>query len=116
MELFIQIKDGQPYEHPIMGWNFYDAFPDIDPDNLPPNFARFERVDCNIEVGTYEVPFITYQWVGDIVKDVWSVRPMTDEERAEKDVWLAEVAAAEKAANAYADSLNSSGSAPNVIG
>lgn len=116
MELFIQIKDGQPYEHPIMGGNFCDAFPDIDLNNLPPEFARFERVDCNIEVGIYEVPFITYQWVGSIVKDVWYVRSMTDEERAEKDVWLAHVTAAEKDANAYADSLNNSGSSPNVIG
>lgn len=112
MDLFIQIREGQPYEHPIMDWNFKEAFPDIDPNNLPPEFARFERVNCNIEVGTYEVPIYTYGWVGNIVKDIWYTRPMTDEERAEKDLLLAE----QKQANAYFESLKNSGSAPNVVG
>lgn len=118
MELFIQIKNGQPYEHPIMGWNFRDAFPDIDLDNLPPQFARFQRIDCNISVGTYEIPYPTYQWSGNIVQDVWTTRPMTDEERAEKDIQLADIAAYEadqKLMEDYSASLNNSGSTPNVI-
>jgi len=119
MDLFIQIKDGQPYEHPIADWNFYDAFPDIDPNNLPPEFSRFERVpDCDISIGVYEVPVLSYQWVGPIVKDVWSARPMTDEERAIKDVELENIAkalAAEEAAKAYFESLQNKGSAPDVI-
>ena len=41
MELFIQIRNGQPFEHPIFGDNFRQAFPDVDVDNLPPEFARF---------------------------------------------------------------------------
>ena len=41
MELFIRIKDGEPFEHPIFGDNFRAAFPDIDSDNLPPDFVRF---------------------------------------------------------------------------
>jgi hypothetical protein len=35
---------------------------------------------------------VTYQWVDDIVKDFHNIRPMTDEERAAKDVELAELA------------------------
>jgi len=120
MDLFIQIRDGQPYEHPIADWNFYDAFPHIDPNNLPPEFARFERIPyCDIPVGTYEVPILSYQWVGSIVKDVWSTRPMTDDEKVIKDIELAKIAeaiAAEEAAKAYLESLQNQGTAPNVIG
>lgn len=83
-ELFIQIKDGEPHEHPIMGDNFRQAFPDIDPENLPADqFAKFIRVRAP-EVGTYEVAEVTYGWVDGVVKDVWTVRPMTDEEKADK--------------------------------
>lgn len=88
MELFIQIRNGQPYEHPIFGDNFRQAFPHIDTDNLPPDFARFERVSAPIP-NTYEVvEGPTYQWVDSIVKDVWLVRPMTDAERAVKNQQL----------------------------
>ena len=117
MDCFIQIRDGKPYEHPIADWNFYDAFPHIDPNNLPPEFARFERVPkCNIDVGTYEVPISSYQWVGSIVKDVWTTRSMTDEERTVKDAELADLARIEAESRAYRESLQNSGSAPNVIG
>ena len=44
MELFIQIRDGLPFGHPIYGDNFRQAFPDVDLENLPPEFARFERI------------------------------------------------------------------------
>lgn len=113
MRLFIQIRDGQPYEHPIMDWNFADAFPDIDMDNLPPEFAEFVRIpEPNIEVGIYEVAIVThYAWDGSIVKDVWGTRPMTDEERAEKDQLLAIIAATELAMAR----LQANGTAPDVI-
>lgn len=84
MELFIQIKNGQPFEHPIFGDNFREAFPHVDVNNLPPEFARFERVPCPEEATQFEVDQVSYQWVDGVVKDVWSVRPMTDNERAEK--------------------------------
>jgi hypothetical protein len=82
MRLFIQIRDGQPYEHPIFGDNFIQAFPHIDPDNLPPEFALFERIENPRVANTYQVDEVTYQWVGGIVKDVWTVREMTVEEKA----------------------------------
>lgn len=84
MELFIQIRDGQPFEHPIFGDNFRQAFPLIDVNNLPPDFARFERIECPNSATTFQVNEVTYQWVDGVVKDVWSVREMNDEERAEK--------------------------------
>lgn len=84
MELFIRIVDGQPFEHPIFGDNFRQAFPDIDVNNLPTEFAKFERIDQDVMPATFEVAESTYTWVNGVVKDVWSVRPMTAEEEAEK--------------------------------
>lgn len=84
MELFIRIVDGQPFEHPIFGDNFRQAFPDVDTDNLPPEFARFERIENPQLATTFEVAESTYQWVDGVVKDVWTIRPMTAEEEVQK--------------------------------
>jgi hypothetical protein len=84
MELFIQIRNGQPFEHPIFGDNFRQAFPDIDVDNLPPEFAKFERVERPM-LGVYQAMIQddpTYELVAGIWKDVWHVRDMTAEEIA----------------------------------
>ena len=88
LELYIQIRDGQPHEHPIFADNFREAFPDVDTENLPDTFAKFIRVDQPVP-DTYEVyEGVSYQWVDGAVKDVHSVRPMTDEERAAKTAEL----------------------------
>ena len=84
MELFIRIVDGQPFEHPIFGENFRQAFPDIDVDNLPSEFARFERIEKPNTCGTFEVEESSYQWVDGIIKDVWTARSMTSEEETQK--------------------------------
>jgi hypothetical protein len=103
MELYIRLADGQPVDHPILGDNFRQAFPDIDTSNLPAEFAQFERIQPN--PGKYEVVVgNTYQFVDSVVKDVWEYRPMTDEERAAVD-------AAE-----LATTITAPGTEPNVIG
>ena len=95
LELYIQIRNGQPHEHPIFADNFRQAFPDVDTENLPDTFAKFIRVDAPL-LDTYEVyEGVTYQWFDGIVKDVHSVRAMTDEERAEKTAQLEAIAAGE---------------------
>lgn len=93
LELYIQIRNGEPYEHPIFADNFKMAFPDVNVNDLPADqFAKFIRVDAPVP-DTYEVyEGVTYQWVDGVVKDVHSVRPMTDEERAAKNVEIAELA------------------------
>ena len=83
MELFIRIKDGQPFEHPIFGDNFRQAFPDVDVNNLPPEFARFERVAAPV-VGVYQICNTTYELDGSIYKDVHTVCEMTDAEKITK--------------------------------
>lgn len=86
MELFIRIANGVTVGNPIMGDNFREALPDIDVDNLPPEFARFVRVE-RPELGAYQV-FVqegpAYELVGGVWTDVWHVRDMTAEEKAAK--------------------------------
>ena len=86
MELYIRIVDGQPVDHPILGENFRQAFPHIDTDNLPADFARFVRVPKPPleRVFQYISNEATYQWIDGVVMDVWENREMTDEEKAEK--------------------------------
>ena len=86
MELYIRIADGQPVDHPILGENFRQAFPQIDTNNLPADFARFVRVDRPLAQSIYQYVGTepTYQWVDGVVQDVWEVRDMTAEEKAER--------------------------------
>lgn len=81
MDFFIRILDGQPYEHPIAGDNFREAFPEIDLSNLPPEFASFTRGGyLHQGADFYEVLVEEYVWDGPGVRDNWHIRPMTEEE------------------------------------
>lgn len=87
MNLYIKIVDGQPIEHPITEENLLHAFPHIQLPNLPPGYARFERVqlhEANLTLDTFEKPINTYAWVGGVVKDVWGAAPMNEVERERK--------------------------------
>jgi hypothetical protein len=94
MELFIRIQNGQPFEHPIMGDNFRAAFPDVDTNNLPAEFARFFRV-VPPDLGPYEKNrTVSYQLVNGAYTDVFACEQMTAEEiaarqQAVKDAWAA---------------------------
>lgn len=85
MELFIRIVDGQPFEHPISGANFRAAFPHVDVNNLPPEFARFIRVPPpEPDEGKHIISqTCVYQWDGDVVKDVWTVEQINLEDVVE---------------------------------
>ena len=87
MELFIRIKDGQPFEHPIFGDNFREAFPDVDVNNLPPEFSRFERVPAPVW-GPYDKnQRVQYERGADgVYRDIWYSDEMTPEEvKAKQD-------------------------------
>jgi hypothetical protein len=80
MRLFIQIRDGVPFEHPIIDDNFRQAFPEVDTSNLPSEFANFIRID-RPKLKTFEKnQRVEYVWDGDVVKDFWTAEQMTDEE------------------------------------
>lgn len=84
MNLFIRVQDGQPFEHPMLEENFRAAFPDVDTENLPPEFARFTRV-APPALSAYEVyEGVTYERFGDGFTDTHHVRLMTDAERLDK--------------------------------
>lgn len=84
MNLFIQIRNGQPFEHPIFEDNFKEAFPEIDVNNLPSNFARFVRIE-QPKLGPYEKnQSLSYEWSGDVIQDVWRCEQMTVEEKQSK--------------------------------
>ena len=82
MELFIQIdENGQAKEHPIMGDNFRQAFPNIDVNNLPSNFARFERVPAPTPSPYEKNRSVSYQKRSDGVwTDVFVCEQLTQEE------------------------------------
>lgn len=93
MKLYIRIKDGQPFEHPILEDNFQEAFPSIDTNNLPPEFAEFKRIDLP-SLKRYEIyEGVSYEWVGSIVTDIHHIRQMSEDEKYDlqksvKDAWV----------------------------
>lgn len=84
MRLFIRLVDGEPVEHPLIDDNLVDAYPGIDLDNLPENFANFERVPKPV-TGVYQVyEGATYVKFDNVYKDVHHFREMTPEEKQAK--------------------------------
>lgn len=91
MYIFIQVKDGQPINHPALPLNLIQAFGDI-----PSDWEPFIRVQAP-QLGIYQIldpPEATYQKVNGVWTDVWSLRDMTPEEKSAKqqkvkDAWAA---------------------------
>lgn len=82
MELFIRIKDGQPFEHPIEKTNLLQVFPYIDVNNLPQEFAKFERVLLT-KLSPYQIhEGSSYGWVDGVVKDIHHISEISAEEKA----------------------------------
>jgi hypothetical protein len=124
MELFIRIKNGQPFEHPIFADNFAQAFPNVDVNNLPPEFAKFKRVKPP-NLGIFEVyEGATYEYVDGIYTDIHHVRLMTDKEKQQRiidlrntphpDGWV--FSETNYVWVPLSHNLDASGSSPNVIG
>lgn len=81
MALYIRIKDGQPFEHPLTTQTMELAFPHVDLNNLPTDFMLFERTERRA-VGVYEL-YDSHSYVinGSVVKEVHNYRPMTLQEK-----------------------------------
>jgi len=81
-KLFIRIKDGQPFEHPIQEDNFVQVFPNVDLKFLPPEFAKVKLVEPP-DAGWFNVlneP--TYVWDDGVVTQIWTMSPRPKEEMA----------------------------------
>lgn len=89
MKLYIQTENGQTVNHPAFEHNLIKAFGGV-PDHWKP-FVRVERPALGVyEALESEQP--AYEFVDGVWTDVWSVRPMTNEEKAAKqqaviDAW-----------------------------
>lgn len=85
MKLIIRVKDGAAFEHPIFFDNFLQAFPEVDTNRLPPEFAWFVRVEPP-RLGPYEVYMgVEYQKTEQgYFTDVHQIRQMTPEEKAQR--------------------------------
>lgn len=89
MNLYIQTENGQTVNHPAFEHNLIAAFGGV-PDHWKP-FVRVERPTLGVyEILESEQP--AYQMVDGVWTDVWTVRPMTDEEKAAaqqavRDAW-----------------------------
>lgn len=90
--LFIRVDDNGTIEHPILEENLREVFPDLDVNNPPSGFARFERVEVPafedfrvVYKTTYELSEqLTSQYGTPTYTDVYHIREMTEEEKAGK--------------------------------
>jgi len=95
MNLYIQIdENGKAVNHPIMEDNLRQAYPGINTNNLPSNFARFQRMSRPARTAYEKEPRVTYELRGDVYTDVYHSEYMTREEAIElqnqvKAAWAA---------------------------
>ena len=84
MNLYIQIENGQPINHPAIEENLIHAFGSI-PEGWNP-FIRIQQEDANLTVGMYQKAIDSYGLSSDGItwQDVWTVVDMTEEEKNQK--------------------------------
>lgn len=86
-KLYIKIKNGEPYQHPIVESNLLACRPDIDLENLPGDIAVFERAKDTI-IGPYqELVETKYVWKDGIVTEEHILRDFTEDEKTIK-IWI----------------------------
>lgn len=77
--LYIKVQNGQPVDHPVFPDNLMEVF-----GKIPDEYEVFNRLPAP-EVGQFEMlehpP--TYSKVDGVWVDVWTVRPKTEEEKAQ---------------------------------
>jgi len=89
MNLYIEIENDTPKNHPAFEENILEAFGEI-----PSNWQPFVRVECP-KPSVYQIldsNTPTYEKVDGVWKDVWALRNMSQEEIAAKqqsvkDIW-----------------------------
>lgn len=81
MNLYIQIENGQPVNHPAFEDNLLQAFGEI-----PANWEPFVRIERPIPSAYQVLEAVepTYEKVNDVWTDVWAIREMTVLEKTTK--------------------------------
>ena len=90
MNLFIQVENNQPLNHPAVEENLMQVF-----GTIPANWEPFTRIPRPIP-DVYQVlesDNPTYEKINDVWTDVWAIRDMTPEEKIarqneSKSVWM----------------------------
>jgi hypothetical protein len=83
MELYIKLDaDGNPTGHPMLRENIEQAMPDVNFDHLPDDLAPFVREEAPALENPYQVQERSYDWDGDVVKDIWTLRSMSADEQS----------------------------------
>lgn len=83
MNLYIRIKNGEPFEHPITESNLKAIYKDINLNDLPEYVLPFIKNDPPA-IDVYEVRNVSYIISNNTVVETWTVRPMTQEEKIQK--------------------------------
>ena len=82
MNLYLKIKNGQPDGHPVQQDNLAHAFPNIDLDNLPEEWANFKRVQPPTPGIFQRVnDWGTYIEIDGVWQDSWVITDMSQEEK-----------------------------------
>lgn len=85
MKYYIKITNGEVEGYPLVHDNFVLVYPDIDTENLPPEWAVFTPTDEDApNCGVYEKLVQTFVKTDTGVTDVWVVQAMTDQEKLNK--------------------------------
>lgn len=79
--LYIQVENGLPVNHPAYESNLLEAFGEI-----PANWESFQRISQPAPILFFVLknPDPSYQKIDGVWKDVWAFRPMTDSEKEAK--------------------------------
>jgi hypothetical protein len=82
--LFIQIRNGGPFEHPVTESNLRLFYPDFDDNNPPEGFVRFIR-NPEPSIGPFQTLVgAYYEKVDGVWQDVYHIRDLTPVEKAQK--------------------------------
>lgn len=81
MNLYIELKNGEPINHPMLETNMEMIYPVMNLDNLPENFCKFVRVDAPVPKWDEVVEGPEYKIIDGICYDVWTVNKISDEKR-----------------------------------
>lgn len=82
LELYIKIENNIPVEHPILGDNLRQFYPDLSDDNIPDGYVKFVRKPHPATTRFQKIVVGNYIWEGDVVTDNWIVEDMNAEEKA----------------------------------
>lgn len=83
-DLYIKIKNKLPVDHPLTESNLRLVDSNFDESLANGVYMKFERSIFSEAIGVYEVCESSYYIDNDIVKEKFVVRPMTTEEKTEK--------------------------------